>query len=197
MAGSGVRSTAEERRRDVVQAACVEFATRGLDGTSTEAVARRAGISQPYLFRLFPTKRALFIAAVEDTFDRVTARFRADADGLAGDAARHAMGQAYDDLLHSDPTVLRVQLHAYAVSSDDAEVRTATMRAYLRLWDAVIAMSGMTDEQCRAFFAHGMLCNVVAAFRLDLDGADPLAHRLLGPAGPPAYLEQLLSTSSG
>ena len=57
--------SAEERREMVLEAAVAAFALRGMAGTSTEDVARSAGISQPYLFRLFPTKKALFLALVE------------------------------------------------------------------------------------------------------------------------------------
>ena len=62
---------AAERREMVLEAAMAEFAAHGLAGTSTEDVARRAGISQPYLFRLFPTKKALFLALVGRCFRRV------------------------------------------------------------------------------------------------------------------------------
>ena len=65
------RMTAQERRNDVLRVAVAEFAKRGWQGTSTEDVARAAGISQPYLFKMFPTKKALFIALVEHSFERV------------------------------------------------------------------------------------------------------------------------------
>jgi AcrR family transcriptional regulator len=192
MASVGTRSTAAQRRREVVAAACIEFGDRGLDGTSTEAVAKRAGISQPYLFRLFPTKKALFVAAVEATFGIVSQAFATAAQGRLGDDAVAALGECYDELLRTDPVVLRVQLHAYAASSQDDEVRRATTAAYLRLWNEVVVLTGMTDEQTRLFFAHGMLCNVIAALALDPDGSDPLACRLAGKPGAPAYLEALL-----
>src|SRR5689334_21204647 len=106
------RSTAEERREAVLQAALVEFASGGLDGTNADVIARRAGISQPYLFRLFSSKKALFVAAVERTFDRVRDAFRDAADGLTGMEAKEAMAGAYMELL-KDPTFLQLQLHAY------------------------------------------------------------------------------------
>ena len=62
------RNTAEERRKDVLDAALEVFAEHGLSGSSTDEIARRAGISQPYLFRLFRTKKELFIAAIEQCF---------------------------------------------------------------------------------------------------------------------------------
>src|SRR3954469_17487960 len=100
MASTGVRQTADERRESVLRAALPEFAAGGLTGTSTEAIARRAGISQPYLFRLYPTKKALFLAAVSRGFQRVGQTFEAAADGQTGDDALLAMGAAYVDLLN-------------------------------------------------------------------------------------------------
>ena len=69
------RMSAAERREMVLEAAIAEFAVHGMAGTSTEDVARRAGISQPYLFRLFPTKKALFLALVERCYRRVEDTF--------------------------------------------------------------------------------------------------------------------------
>ena len=55
--------SAEDRKEQVIRAAVTEFAIRGLEGTSTSDIAKRVGVSKPYLFRLFPTKKELFIAA--------------------------------------------------------------------------------------------------------------------------------------
>jgi AcrR family transcriptional regulator len=104
------RMSAEARRRVVIDAALHEFATGGLAGTSTEAVARRAGISQPYVFRLFPSKKDLFVAAISAGFDRVAAAFEEAADGLAGKPALEAMGARYTELLR-DRDLLLCQLH--------------------------------------------------------------------------------------
>src|SRR5207302_3079765 len=82
-----VRMSAEDRRADVLRVAVAEFAKHGFEGTSTEDVARAAGISQPYLFRLFPTKKALFLALVEQGFTRVRAAFAAAVGDRTGDAA--------------------------------------------------------------------------------------------------------------
>src|ERR1035441_2628817 len=79
------RMPAAQRRELVLEAAVPEFAAHGLAGTSTEVVARRAGISQPYLFRLFPTKKALFVALVDRCFRRVQDTFTTAAADLSGD----------------------------------------------------------------------------------------------------------------
>jgi AcrR family transcriptional regulator len=175
------RSTAEERREDVLQAALIEFASGGLDGTSTDAIARRAGISQPYLFRLYPTKKELFVAAVERTFQRVQQTFREAAEGYTGMQAKEKLGEAYVELLR-DETFLKLQLHSYAAACDDADVREATRRGFGRLWDESIVLTGMSAEQSRDFMAIGMLLNVAAAMGLGVDCPADLADRLLGAA---------------
>lgn len=175
------RSTAEERREDVLQAALIEFASGGLDGTSTDAIARRAGISQPYLFRLFPTKKELFVAAVERTFERVLKVMHDAAEGYTGMDAKEQMGNAYVELLR-DETFLKLQLHAYAAACDDADVRAATRRGFARLWDEAVVLTGMDAEQSRDFMAYGMLLNVAAAMGLGVDCPQDLAERLLGAA---------------
>src|SRR5258706_12698577 len=111
MAQTGQRMKAAERREAVLAAAVTEFAARGLSGTSTENVARRAGISQPYLFRLFPTKKALFLALVERCFQRVEDAFKTAAGDLTGGDALGGMGHAHR-LLPEGRALLLLQMQA-------------------------------------------------------------------------------------
>ncbi len=173
----------------MLAAAMIEFAKRGADGTSTEAIARRAGISQPYLFRLYPTKRALFMAAVERTFAEVSTVFRTAADGLIGLEAKHAMAEAYNTLLQRDRTFLGMQLQAYAACFGDAEIRALTRREFARLWETIVTISGMSEELAQAFFAHGMLCNLTAAFDIEDGDTDSLARRM---TAAPALMTALI-----
>lgn len=179
MSSEPARSTADARREEVLRAAVEEFAVSG-PSASTQSIARRVGISQPYLFRLYATKHDIFLAAVERCFARIREVFEQAGAGLTGDAAAAALGDAYADLLAADPAILRMQLQAYTASAVDPEVRGATMRGYGRLWDTVVAITGMDDDQARAFFAEGMLMNVTAALGFRPDSEDPLARRLTG-----------------
>ena len=88
------RHSAAERREDVLDAAMIEFAEHGYEGTSTEDIARRAGISQPYLFRLFGTKKELFKASVGPLLPRDARDVPAGGRGQAGRGgpARHGHG---------------------------------------------------------------------------------------------------------
>src|SRR5882724_10173731 len=104
------RLTATERKDDLLDAAMIEFAERGYEGTSTEDIARRAGISQPYLFRLFGTKKELFIASATRCFRETLEMFQRAAEGKRGEEALKAMGKAYtDELLLGDRVRLKAQ----------------------------------------------------------------------------------------
>jgi AcrR family transcriptional regulator len=162
------RMPAEKRRELVLEAAMTDFAANGLAGTSTEDVARRAGISQPYLFRLFPTKKALFIALVGRCFQRVKDTFTAAADGLTGEEALAAMGDAYEQLLE-DRTLLQLQMQSYA-ACHDPEVRDATRAGFKGLWELTERLTGLPFQTVVDFFAVGMLINVAAA--MDLPAVD-------------------------
>jgi AcrR family transcriptional regulator len=162
------RMPAAERRELVLEAAVAEFAAHGLAGTSTEEVARRAGISQPYLFRLFPTKKALFLALVERCYRRVEETFTAAAGDRTGAEALEAMGEAYERLLE-DRTLLLLQMQAYA-ACDDPEIRAATRTGYKHLWELVERITGLPYQAVVEFFAMGMLMNVAAA--MDLPSVD-------------------------
>src|SRR5438067_12965762 len=98
------RLTAAERRDDVLEAALVEFARCGYEGTSTDDIARRAGISQPYLFRLFGTKKELYKASVTRCFRETLDLFQRAAEGKRGEEALHAIGQAYMGQLSTSRT---------------------------------------------------------------------------------------------
>jgi AcrR family transcriptional regulator len=172
-----VRKTAEERRVQVLDAALDVFAEHGLSGASTDDIARRAGISQPYLFRLFDTKKELFIASLERCFRETRETFEHAAEGRAGDEALAAMGDAYGELIRSNPNRLRGQLQSYA-ACDDPEIRAAVRKGYGEIVDAVERASGVDAERLSVFFARGMLINVVAAMDL-LDADEEWAQKLL------------------
>ena len=121
MAATRTLSTAEERREEILTAAERVFAARGLHGTPTMEIAKAAGISQAYLFRLFPTKAELFSALVERCNARIERTFTdaAAAARAAGEPIMSAMGNAYIGLL-GDRHLLLNQLHAHAASDDPA-----------------------------------------------------------------------------
>ena len=157
--------SAAERREMVLKAALVEFGRDGLSGASTEAIARQVGVSQPYLFRLFPSKKAIFLATLESCYDQLEQRFAAAAEGLTGEEALQAMGRSYNELL-DNRDVLQMQLQMWSAACQDADIRTATRRRLGKLWQQVEAASGADQMRLMQFFASGMLLNVFAALEL-------------------------------
>jgi len=171
------RKSAEERREEILEAALVEFAAHGLYGGSTEAIARAVGISQPYVFRLFGTKKELFTATIERCMRGTLEMMQSAAAGLKGEEALHAIGEAYAERLATDPTYLHSQMQAYA-ACDDLAIRTVVRNGYRELVDYVERVSGLPPERVSHFFAKGMLLNVIAS--MDLLGADEgWAQRLI------------------
>jgi AcrR family transcriptional regulator len=160
--GAVERLSAEERREQILQAAIGVFAEDGYAAASTEEIARRAGISQPYLFRLYGTKRELILASIQRCFEDTEAVFeRAAREAGGGEEALHAMGNAYVELIQHDHVRLRAQLHAYA-ACDDSEIRALVARNFGHLVRRVHQLTGVDSATAAKFFANGMLLNVLA-----------------------------------
>ena len=160
-----VRKSAEERREEILAVAIRHFAIGGLHGTSTDAIAREAGISQPYLFRLFRTKKELFIACVDRANERVRDAFRRAA-AEAGDEDRlKAMGHAYVEELLPDRHAILMQMQGY-VATSDPEIQAHVRECFERLVAEVTELSGADEAAVWAFFAHGMLLNVTQSLDL-------------------------------
>ncbi len=174
------RKTKEVRREEILDAALVEFAEKGLHGASTDDIARRAGISQPYVFRLFGTKRDLFIAVEARCFRQTLEIFQRAAEGRRGEAALQAIGGAYEQLLSGDSVYLRAQMQAYAACGDP-EIRAVVRDGYGDLVAYVERVSGLDPARVSSFFGKGMLMNVIAATHLD-DAPEEWAKRLLAGA---------------
>jgi AcrR family transcriptional regulator len=162
---STARSSSEERREQLIDAAVKQFAATGFHATSTTAIAKRAGISQPYVYALFPNKHELFLAANAEVVERIRGAFAEAARGLTGPEDRlRAMGQAYIRLLENRDEIM-FQHQANAAAGDPA-LREPVRREFMRLFDDVGRLSGAPDEQVWDFMATGMMLNVVAALDL-------------------------------
>lgn len=157
-----------ERRSQVLGIAAAEFAGHGLHGASIEAIAREAGITQAYVFRMFGTKKALFLELVGAAFDRFNDGMSQAAAGDRGLTALARMGTQYYELL-ADRTTLLLQLQGFAACGD-GEVRELVRARLARIWDTVADTSGLDPVTVKSFLAFGMLLNNVAA--LDVDELD-------------------------
>ena len=170
------RKTAAERREEILVVAMEEFGEHGLHGTSTDTVARKAGVSQPYLFRLFGTKKELYLEVVRRCLRETLELFQDAAAGKIGEEALEAMGLSYMGLL-KDRRRLRAQMQAYA-DCDDEDVREVVRKGYGELVEYVERVSGLDAARIRDFFAFGMLLNVFASMNL-LEERAPWASKLV------------------
>lgn len=171
------RMSAEDRRESAVRAAVTEFARGGYNGTSTEAIAKRVGVSQPYLFRLFPNKQALFLAAAERCLEDTRAVFLRAADGLEGEEALQAMAAAYQRLIVEDPDKLMMQMQMYAATAaaeaaGDHAFGERLRAGWERMWDEIHLVLGADHDETTAFLAYGMLINTLASLGF------PAGHRV-------------------
>jgi AcrR family transcriptional regulator len=156
---TAMRQTAAERRAAVLEAATKEFAARGFHGASTEDIARRAGISQPYLFRLFGTKKELYLATSQATIDRLHTVFAEASAGKSGMDALYAMGEAYESVM-ADRDRLMLMLKCWA-SCDDPEICEVVRTAWRNLVDLAERTSGEPPEAVSAFFSKGALLTIL------------------------------------
>ncbi|HET8992279.1 MAG TPA: TetR/AcrR family transcriptional regulator [Rhodococcus sp. (in: high G+C Gram-positive bacteria)] len=152
-----------DRRQQILRIAADEFAGGGLHGASVENIARRAEITQAYVFRIFGTKKALFEEVMVTAFDRLTDGMREAAGEETGREALARMGSRYNDML-TDRTSLLLQLQGFAACGDP-DVRDAVRASVARMWSVVTDTTGLDPVTVKSFVAFGMLLNTGAALQ--------------------------------
>jgi AcrR family transcriptional regulator len=155
------RLTAEQRHEQLVAAAVTAFSVGGYAGTTTDQVARIAGVSQPYVIRLFGSKQQLFVAAVDHAGDRIEQQFR---NAAAERPDLEGLGHAYKELL-AERELITVLLHGFAAGADPA-IGPVVRDCFGRLYGVIRELTGVGPEEAREFFAHGMLLTVLGAMRV-------------------------------
>jgi AcrR family transcriptional regulator len=166
------RMSGSERRSQVLGIAAGEFANRGLHGASMEVIAHEAGITQAYVFRMFGTKKALFLELVGAAFDRFSDGMAQAAGDASGLSALAMMGTRYYESL-TDRTTLLLQLQGFAACAD-GDVRELVRTRLGRMWDTVADTTGLDPVTVKTFLAFGMLLSNVAALDVD-ELAEPWA----------------------
>ncbi len=164
------RLTAEERTDQLISAAVTAFSLGGYAGTTTDQVARLAGVSQPYVIRIFRTKQELFIAAVRRACDQIGVRF---AEAAAREATLASLGAAYRGLL-ADRELITLMLHGFTASADPA-IGEPVRQKFGELFESVRDLTGCTTEEARDFFGIGMLLTCLGAMRVV--GPDPVTQQ--------------------
>ncbi|MEV6597750.1 helix-turn-helix domain-containing protein [Actinoplanes sp. NPDC051346] len=173
------RLTAEERQEQLLHAALTAFSTGGYSGTTTDQVARLAGVSQPYVIRIFGTKQQLFLATVRRAGDRIEQRFR---EAAAEEPTLASLGCAYDELL-AERELITVLLHGFTASADPA-IGPIVRDCFGRIYRTIRELTGAGEDEAREFLAMGMLLTCLGAMRVvgpDAVPREPWMTELLGP----------------
>jgi AcrR family transcriptional regulator len=170
------RQTADERREAVLVAAAREFSRKGLHGASTDTIAKDAGISQPYLFRLFGTKKELYLATTARAMEETYQAFERASRGKSGEEALNAMGDAYMGMIENRQR-LQLMLQCFA-GCEDPDVRESVRGVWRDLVELAERVSGEPPEVVSTFFAKGMLLNVMNAMQL-FEDPTPWGERLI------------------
>lgn len=159
----------EQRRKQILQAALHEFSHKGLHGGSTVAIAAEVGVSQPNIFRIFPTKHELFVAVLEQVFARVETKMLA-AGETAPEQPLQAMSDAWGELMQ-EREIMFMLLQGYA-ASDDPRIRDLMHGWTREVHERVAALPGVGEDASHDFFAAGTFYMVATALDLPARAAD-------------------------
>lgn len=172
------RLTAEQRREQILAAATEVFGALGAAGT-TDAIARRAGISQAYVVRTFGSKEQLLLEVAGRAASRIEATFREAiagfGDGTTVDHKIHVMGDAYKRLMMDRGLLLSLR-HIYTLGADPV-VGPAAREGFLGIYRLIRDEAGLGSQDTMRFMAHGMLIDTLLAMRLT-DSNEPDAREL-------------------
>lgn len=191
------RIPAAQRRESILSAATTVFAERGYSAATTDQVAKAAGISQPYVVRMFGTKEQLFVEALDRALNKLMETFTAvisdyDAGEFGSTLAaldphpgedrtgqlEVLMGRAYADLI-GDRGILLFLMQAF-ISGHEPVIGPRARDGFLTIFAFLREQAGFSELQARDFLAHGMLMNTLMSLRIpDLYEQNPEAADLL------------------
>jgi AcrR family transcriptional regulator len=166
------RMSAAQRREQILAAASRAFAQSGYAGTSTDAVAREAGVSQPYVVRMFGSKADLFREVFQRAIDAILATFTAELDRIDADPEPpeveseeywERLGAVYGELL-TDRNILLVLMHGF-VAGSAPEIGAQARAGMSKIYELIRRRTNCTPERAREFFAQGMLLNTLLAMQ--------------------------------
>ncbi len=155
---------AEDRRESILAAAAGVFGDYGYFGTTTDQVAKAAGVSQPYVSRMFGTKEQLFLEVLERSLTTLLATFRFVIASGKGPDLMGRLGVAYVTLLE-DRGLLLTLMQAFVMGSDPV-IGKAGRRGFLDVYELLRTEAGFTADEVRAFLAQGMLINTMVGLRM-------------------------------
>lgn len=178
------RMSSDERREQIIDAAIAVFGARGYEGTTTDEIARAAGVSQPYVVRLFGSKEKLFLATLAVVLEHLFTAFRAGLTAGGEVVIQERMGLAYVDLLRVRG--LHQMLSQTFLLGGHPVIGPAARRGFTDVWEFLRGPEvGMSAAQAHDFLAQGMLLNTMIGLRIaEQHGVDPELTEMLDTCLP-------------
>ncbi|HWH27078.1 MAG TPA: TetR/AcrR family transcriptional regulator [Pseudolysinimonas sp.] len=181
---TATRMRSAERREQVLAAAASVFGERGYVGATTDAVARAAGVSQPYVVRMFGTKAALFEAVLARSLDRLIEEFRSAIDESASEPEElpACIGRNYIALL-ADRGLLLSLMQAFMLGADP-EIGPIARAGFRRVYVLLREEAGFSPEEATRFLSEGMMLNTLVGLRMAADWSDPVVREMVEGVRP-------------
>jgi TetR/AcrR family transcriptional regulator len=176
---------AEDRRELILEAATRVFGETGYVGTTTDEIAKAAGVSQPYVVRMFGTKQKLFLEVLQRALDILLAAFRAALADTASEEPTHKrLGIAYASMTSDKSGLLLSLMHAFVLGGEP-EIGAAARRGFLEVYTLLRGEAGFSAEEATEFLAYGMLMNTLVGLQMgaEFDSSDT-ARELLTTSFP-------------
>lgn len=139
MSRQGARLPAAERRASLLETACSVFCDGSYRGTTTAEIARHAGVTEPILYRHFDSKRHLYLACIQETWEDLRGRWE-EALAAEPDSANwlQALARTFFQAERSRTVISSLWVQALAEAGDDDEIRRF-MQRHMREVHAFVA----------------------------------------------------------
>jgi len=131
------RLSAKERKRQIIETAGAVFASQGYAHAGTADLAKAAGVSEPALYRYFPSKKDIFLATLRDTGSRLLEIWENIAYEVEDPLETlWAIAVRYYDHLDSRAASMKLAFQALC-EADDVDIREAARENFMRFADFV------------------------------------------------------------
>lgn len=176
------RMRSEDRRESILEAATGVFGQHGYFGATTDRIARAAGVSQPYVVRLFGTKEGLFLEVIVRALALILLRFRAVLAEGTHDLGRR-LGAAYVELLRERGLLVSL-MHSFVLGGDPM-IGPRARQGFLEVYAFLRHEAGFAPDEASGFLEGAMLLNTLVGLRMgDEFGTSDAANELLRAALP-------------
>lgn len=141
------RLPSPQRRLQLLEVAVRVFGQNGYAGASVEDIASEVGISAPALYRHYPSKKALYLAALAHSGDRMfDAWERTVAEASDALSAFARLGVLYQQMMRDEPHLLQMRFRALN-ATDDPQIRELVLHNHRRAQQLASSLAARADQE--------------------------------------------------